>query len=207
MVLGDKEAGARILINRMLESAGWRFEDSTQGRANIKLESLVKYQDLGDDFENASSRGKSGQMDYLLLDKDKTPLVVLEAKRKSKQPLFGKEQARRYAKEIGARFIILSNGGVHYIWDTDFGNPEMITEFPSPDSISQFKEYEPKPQALVNERVDENYILASQYPRFSSDPDFIDQEKRKAFLKKNNYLVQLWSRLYHFQYAMGQVMD
>ena len=188
MVLGDKEAGARILINRMLESAGWRFEDSTQGRANIKLESLVKYQDLGDDFENASSRGKSGQMDYLLLDKDKTPLVVLEAKRKSKQPLFGKEQARRYAKEIGARFIILSNGGVHYLWDTDFGNPEMITEFPSPDSISQFKEYEPKPQALVNERVDENYILASQYPRFSSDPDFIDQEKRKAFLKKNNYI-------------------
>ena len=28
MSLGDNEAGARVLINRLLESAGWRFEDS-----------------------------------------------------------------------------------------------------------------------------------------------------------------------------------
>ena len=102
--------------------------------------------------------------------------------------LAGKEQARTYAKEIGARFIILSNGGVHYFWDTDFGNPETITEFPTPQSITQFKEYEPNPEALVNEKVDENYILSSQYPRFHSDPDFIDKSKRKAFLKKNNYI-------------------
>jgi type I restriction enzyme R subunit len=100
MSLGDNEAGARILINRLLESAGWRFEDSAEGKANIKLESRVKYSDLGDDFENASSRGKSGQMDFLLLDDDKKPLIVLEAKRKSMQPLAGKEQARTYAKEV-----------------------------------------------------------------------------------------------------------
>ena len=188
MSLGDNEAGARVLINRLLESAGWRFEDSVEGKANIKLEKHVKYADLGDDFENASSRGKSGQMDFLLLDTDKKPLVVLEAKRQSKNPLAGKEQARAYAKEIGARFIILSNGGVHYFWDTDFGNPETITEFPTPESITLFKEYEPQPEALVDEKVDENYILASQYPRYQLDPDFIDKDKRKAFLKKNNYI-------------------
>ena len=188
MSLGANEAGARILINRLLENAGWRFEDSAEGKANIKLESQVKYLDLGDDFENASSRGKSGQMDFLLLDTDKKPLVVLEAKRQTKNPLTGKEQARTYAKEIGARFIILSNGGVHYFWDTDFGNPETITEFPTPESITLFKEYEPQPEALVDEKVDENYILASQYPRYQLDPDFIDKDKRKAFLKKNNYI-------------------
>lgn len=188
MSLGDNEAGARVLINRLLESAGWRFEDSAEGKANIKLESNVKYSDLGDDFENASSRGKSGQMDFLLLDTDKKPLVVLEAKRQSKNPLAGKEQARTYAKEIGARFIILSNGEFHYFWDTDFGNPYKIEIFPTPQSITLFKEYEPQPEALVDEKVDENYILASQYPRFQSDPDFIDKDKRKAFLKKNNYI-------------------
>jgi type I restriction enzyme R subunit len=188
MSLGDNEAGARILINRLLESAGWRFEDSAEGKANIKLESRVKYSDLGDDFENASSRGKSGQMDFLLLDDDKKPLIVLEAKRKSMQPLAGKEQARTYAKEVGARFIILSNGFVHYLWDTDFGNPELRDAFPTPQSITQFKEYEPNPEALVDEKVDENYILSSQYPRFHSDPDFIDKSKQKAFLKKNNYI-------------------
>ena len=188
MSLGDNEAGARILINRLLESAGWRFEDSAEGKANIKLESRVKYSDLGDDFENASSRGKSGQMDFLLLDGDKKPLIVLEAKRKSMQPLSGKEQARTYAKEIGARFIILSNGFLHYLWDTNFGNPELRDAFPTPQSITQFKDYEPNPEALVDEKVDENYILASQYPRYQLDPDFIDKEKRKAFLKKNNYI-------------------
>lgn len=188
MSLGDNEAGARVLINRLLESAGWRFEDSAEGKANIKLEKHVKYPDLGDDFENASSRGKSGQMDFLLLDTDKKPLVVLEAKRRSKNPLTGKEQARAYAKEIGARFIILSNGIVHYFWDTDFGNPETRTEFPTPEDVTQFKEYEPNSEALVDEKVDENYILASQYPRYQLDPDFIDKDKRKAFLKKNNYI-------------------
>ena len=58
-----------------------------------------------------------GLIDYLLLDKNNFPLCVLEAKRSSKNPLDGKEQARRYANSINVRFIILSNGELHYFWD------------------------------------------------------------------------------------------
>lgn len=185
----ENEAGARIKINRLLEAAGWRFEDNADGPANIRLEAGVTYKDLGDDFEKAISRnGASGAIDFLLLDKDKKPLVVVEAKRKSIEPLSAKEQAREYAKGIGARFIILSNGNIHYLWDTNFGNPETIREFPSPTSITQYEEYKPDPHALVSEKVDENFILASQYPKFASDPDFQDDKKRKAFLKKNNFI-------------------
>jgi len=32
-----KEASARIKINRLLEEAGWRFEDNKFGPANIQL--------------------------------------------------------------------------------------------------------------------------------------------------------------------------
>lgn len=32
-----KEAKARIKINKYLEEAGWRFEDSSEGKANIQL--------------------------------------------------------------------------------------------------------------------------------------------------------------------------
>ena len=132
----DREAGSRIKINKLLEASGWRFEDSPQGKANIELEAGVKFSELGDDLENAVSRsGTRGAIDFLLLDIDKRPLVVLEAKKKSIDPLSAKEQARNYARNVGARFIILSNGNLHYFWDTKHGNPETISRFPTPESI------------------------------------------------------------------------
>lgn len=183
----DNEAKARIKINRLLETAGWRFEDGPEGPANIQLEAGVKYSDLGDDLENAVSRsGQSGAIDFLLLDKDKRPLVVLEAKKEAIEPLSAKEQARNYARNIQARFIILSNGNIHYLWDTKHGNPETITRFPTPESISQYESYEPNPAELASTVVDENYIISTQMPKFSNDPDFQDSAKTKDFLKRNN---------------------
>lgn len=183
----NNEAKARIKINRLLETAGWRFEDGPEGPANIQLETGVKYSDLGDDLENAVSRsGQRGAIDFLLLDKDKRPLVVLEAKREAIEPLSAKEQARNYARNIQARFIILSNGNIHYLWDTKHGNPETITRFPTPESISQYESYEPNPAELASTVVDENYIISTQMPKFSNDPDFQDPAKTKDFLKRNN---------------------
>ena len=181
------EANARIKINRLLEASGWRFEDDANGPANIKLESGVKYKELGDDLEHATSRhGQRGAIDFLLLDEGRRPLVVVEAKRSSIEPLSAKEQARNYARNVQARFIILSNGNIHYLWDTDFGNPEIITRFPTPESISQFEKYEPNPDELVSTVVDENYIISTQMPNFASNPDFVDLATRKKFLKDNN---------------------
>ncbi|MEY2764134.1 MAG: hypothetical protein RLZZ205_558 [Bacteroidota bacterium] len=50
------EAKARIKINKLLEEAGWRFFDDENGPANILLENHVKYEDLGDDFQQAKNR-------------------------------------------------------------------------------------------------------------------------------------------------------
>jgi type I restriction enzyme R subunit len=183
----ENEPLARIKINRLLEESGWRFEDSDLGPANIALEAGVKYKDLGDDFENAvTSDGRRGSIDFMLLDKDKKPLVVLEAKRKDIEPLAAKEQARNYARNCGARFIILSNGNIHYFWDTKHGNPETITRFPTPDSISQFKNYEPNANELASLEVNQNYIISTQMPNFASDPDFKDSNKVVNFFKKNH---------------------
>ena len=46
--------------------------------------------------------------------------MVLEAKAESKNPLIGKEQARKYAKSQNCRFV-MSNGNLHYLWDQEQG--------------------------------------------------------------------------------------
>lgn len=120
----NKEATARIKINKLLEVAGWRFFADSTGSANIQLEPSVTLtkqalDDLGENFEKA----KKGFIDFLLLDGKGFPLVVLEAKAEGKNPLVGKEQARKYAKSQNCRFVILSNGNLHYFWDLERGNP------------------------------------------------------------------------------------
>jgi hypothetical protein len=67
------EAKARIKINKLLEEAGWRFFDTPEGKANILLESQVKFDELGDDFQGS----KGGFIDFLLLDEMGTPLAEL----------------------------------------------------------------------------------------------------------------------------------
>ncbi len=182
----QKEAKARIKINKLLEESGWSFEDTEKGRANIQLEPGVKYSELGDDFENH----KQGFIDFLLLDKDSRALVVVEAKKESIDPLSAKEQARNYARNSGARFVILSNGNIHYLWDTKHGNPDTISRFPTQDSITQYEKYTPNPEELAQTPIDENYVIATQMPAYSNDPVFQNVATRAEFLKKN-YLKQL----------------
>jgi len=93
--MSQKEAKARIKINKLLEEAGWRLLDSHAGKANVVFEGHVKItqqmlSDSGEDFEHTMN----GFIDYLLLDEKGFPLIVLEAKSESKNPLVGKEQAR-----------------------------------------------------------------------------------------------------------------
>jgi len=174
---------ARIKINRMLEKAGWRFFDTPEGPANIILENNTKLKKteldaLGEDFEKTHQ----GYIDFLLLDEQNFPFIVLEAKREEKSPLDGKEQARRYAKSQNVRFVILSNGNIHYFWDLEIGNPEIITEFPRLESVQHRKTFKPNPKALVREQVNEDYIALSQYPGFNKDPRWQDEAQRAEFI-------------------------
>ncbi len=45
------------------------------------------------------------------------PLRVLEAKRPDLDPYDAKEQARGYAENLRAPFVILSNGKEHWFWN------------------------------------------------------------------------------------------
>lgn len=92
----NKEATARIEIDKLLEAAGWRFFPDGGEPANIRLEPGVTIESadldaLGQNFEKTSK----GFIDFLLLDSRGFPLVVLQAKSEDKNPLVGKERAAR----------------------------------------------------------------------------------------------------------------
>jgi type I restriction enzyme R subunit len=182
-----KEAVARIKINKLLENAGWRFFADANGPANIQLEPSVtlKAQDLdalGENFEKASK----GFIDFLLLNEKGFPFIVLEAKSEDKSPLVGKEQARKYAKSQNCRFVILSNGNLHYFWDLERGNPYVITSFPTPTSVMGYQKSVPEPKRLVEEIVADDYVVLTQRPSYASEAAWNNDAERPRFIEINN---------------------
>ncbi len=182
-----REATARLKINKLLEKAGWRFFPEDGRPANIQLEANVSIKSLdlesfGDDFEKT----KRGFIDFLLLDSRGFPLLVLEAKSEGKQPLTGKEQARRYARSKNCRFVILSNGNLHYFWDLERGNPYIITSFPTPGSVMGYSRVQPNPQRLIDEQVRDDYIVLTQRPNYASEAAWKNEAERPSFTRANN---------------------
>jgi type I site-specific restriction endonuclease len=90
------EAFSRILIDKALEFSGWNLLDPRQLRFELN--------------------GVTGRSDYVLSG-ERGPLCVLEAKREGLDPYDAKEQARGYAENLNAPFIILSNGREHWFWN------------------------------------------------------------------------------------------
>ena len=180
------EATARIKINRLLENADWRFFAEGNSPANIQLEAGVSIkqsdlQGLGDDFEKTTR----GVVDYLLLNERGFPFIVLEAKSEEKQPLAGKEQARKYARSQNCRFVILSNGNLHYFWDLERGNPYIITAFPNPQSVEGYGKVKPEPARLIDERVGDDYIVLTQRPNYASEAAWKNEDERPDFIRAN----------------------
>jgi type I restriction enzyme, R subunit len=181
-----KEATARIKINKLLDAAGWRFFVDSKGPANIQLEPSVALtkqalNDLGENFEKASK----GYIDFLLLNEKTFPFIVLEAKAEDKNPLVGKEQARKYAKSQNCRFVILSNGNLHYFWDLERGNPYVITTFPTPTSVTGYQKSVPDPKLLVEEVVPDDYVALTQRPGYASEVAWKNEAERPRFIEVN----------------------
>lgn len=169
----SKEAQARLKINKLLEESEWILVDTDTQKSNVRVETKIE------------SEGNRGFIDYVLLDSKGFPLVVVEAKNEDKDPLVGKEQSRTYAKSIHARFIILTNSNVHYLWDIERGNPTIINKFPTQITLQGYSEYKPKKDLIINEDLGIDYLAKTQYPNFDKDPEYLNENTRKDFIEKN----------------------
>jgi type I restriction enzyme, R subunit len=181
-----KEAAARIKINGLLEAAGWRFfpEGDTPANICLELSTKIKPVDLDSLGENFEKTGK-GFVDFLLLDAKGFPFIVLEAKSEDKNPLIGKEQARKYARSFNCRFVILSNGNLHYFWDLERGNPYIITSFPTADSVLGYQKVTPNPQRLIDEQISDDYIVLTQRPNYQSEASWRNESERPGYIQAN----------------------
>ena len=138
----NPEAFSRFLIDHALEDSGWNLLDSRQVR-----------------FEHHTG---SGRADYLLLESTGRVLCVLEAKREDLDPYDAKEQARGYAENLKAPFIILSNGREHWFWNyerADQRDAYRIERLPSRQDIERLrlKNLQP-PRPLQTEIIKPDYL-------------------------------------------------
>ena len=180
----SKEAKARVKINDMLKEAGWRFFDDENGSANVSVEANVKMtrsqiDGMGENFE----KSVNGYVDFLLLDENNRPFIVLEAKSEEIDPLVGKEQAREYAGNLYVKYVILSNGNVHYFWNIEKGNPQLITAFPSYESLKSSKAFSSDISKLYNEKIESDYIAVTQMTDYAQDLRYQNEETRQDFIR------------------------
>lgn len=175
------EAQARVKINDLLSKAGWILYDNENGKANVDLEYSTKI--------NRDDRFKTGVLDYLLLDSKGFPLCVLEAKREDINPLSAKKQAKEYAQSQKIRFVILSNGNIHYLWDIEIGNPEVITSMPSQESLESRHDFKPNTKKLYEEEVSSEYVALMKNKYLLSEPNYLNKEKRDKYIWDNGLRI------------------
>ncbi len=135
------EAFSRVLIDQALKDSGWDLLHDHRVRFELD--------------------GKSGRADYVLSG-ERGPLCVLEAKRPDLDPYDAKEQARGYAENLRAPFVILSNGKEHWFWNyerADQRDAYRIERIPSLDDLERLrlKNLQP-PRPLMTEVVGPNYL-------------------------------------------------
>ena len=138
------EAFSRVLIDKALTDSGWDLFDP-------ECRQVI--------FEHHASTGRA---DYILKDGIGRALCVLEAKREDLDPYDAKEQARGYAENRNAPFVILSNGREHWFWNlerADHQDAYRIERLPSQEDLERIrlKNLQP-PRPLQTEVVTPDYL-------------------------------------------------
>jgi type I restriction enzyme R subunit len=135
-----------------LKLLGWTFGDDVREEVQV-----------GD---MAGVDGQPGYADYVLYGKDGLPLAVIEAKRTSKDPNIGKQQAKLYADGLEKRYgrrpmMFTTNGFETYFWD-DRSYPQRLVSgiFSRQDLeklIAQREERKNLDEIVIDDKITDRY--------------------------------------------------
>lgn len=109
----------RYFIDLLLKEVGWPLDQPRDREYPV---------------QGMPNQEGAGFVDYVLWGDDGKPLGLVEAKRTTKDPMMGRQQAKLYADCLEAQFgqrpvIFLSNGYEHWIWDDATYPPRPVQGF------------------------------------------------------------------------------
>ncbi|MFZ2463475.1 MAG: DEAD/DEAH box helicase family protein [Caldibacillus thermoamylovorans] len=159
-------------IDLDLKLAGWEFHKDI----------VREYPVVG----MPNNKGK-GFVDYVLFGDNGKPLAVVEAKRTSKDPKIGRQQAKLYAdcieKMSGTRPVIFyTNGFETYIWHDPYP-PRKVSGFYNKEELSLLMERRQMKHPLTNIEINDN--ISNRYYQkeaILAVCDALSRNQRKALL-------------------------
>jgi type I restriction enzyme, R subunit len=162
------------LIDVLLLESGWELSDERDR-----------------EFEVSGMPTKDGRgfVDYVLWGDDGKPLGLIEAKRTTKSPKVGRQQAKLYADCLGQQFgqrpvIFYTNGYEHWIWDDQMYPPRSVQGFYTKDELELIIQRRSSRRSLAAEEIDktivERYYQDRAIRRMAEA--FEHQHERKALL-------------------------
>jgi type I restriction enzyme, R subunit len=169
------EADTRTyIIDEYLHEAGWP---------------LVDVRDREYEVSGMPNEQNKGFVDYVLWGDDAKPLGLVEAKRTTKSPKVGRQQAKLYAdcleEEFGRRPVIFyTNGYQTWIWDDEMYPPRAVQGFYAKDELELLIQRRTSRKSLasedINEHIVERYYQTRAIRRISES--FENDLERKALL-------------------------
>jgi type I restriction enzyme R subunit len=162
------------IIDLLLLEAGWEMADERDREFEVTGMPTVD--------------GR-GFVDYVLWADDGRPLGLVEAKRTTKSPKSGRQQAKLYADCLEARFgqrpvIFYTNGYEHWIWDDQMYPPRSVQGFYTKDELELTIQRRSSRKSLLTESVDkkivERYYQERAIRRIADA--FEHEHERKALL-------------------------
>lgn len=162
------------LIDALLNEAGWPLD-----------------QERDREFEVSGMPSGSGQgfVDYVLWGDDGKPLGLVEAKRTTKDPKIGRQQAKLYADCLEAAFgqrpvIFYTNGYDHWLWDDQRYAPRSVQGFYTKDELELTIQRRTSRKSLLSEPINtaivERYYQARAIRRIAESLE--QDNERKALL-------------------------
>lgn len=157
---------------------------------DLKLAGWVFGKDIHEELKVTGMPNNQGvgYVDYVLFGDNGKPAAIVEAKRTSKDPKQGKQQAKLYADCIEATYgqrpiIFYTNGFETYIWD-DFQYPErLVSGFYTKDEIGLLIDRRTTKHDLANVTINE-CITGRYYQKeaIMSVCNALSNKQRKALL-------------------------
>lgn len=164
----------KAYIDLLLREAGWNLNPAK----NFEIEVTG--------MPNAEN---TGFVDYVLWGDDGKPLMLVEAKRTTRSPKVGQQQAKLYADCLEAQYgqrpiIFYSNGYEHWIWDDASYPPRAVQGFYKKDElellIQRRSSRRKLAEAVINPTIIERYYQTRAVRRVGET--FEVDHQRKSLL-------------------------